>query len=203
VFLVGGFSQSPLLQKRIKDLMVNRARVVIPPNPGQAVMNGAVYFGMNPNVIVSRIAPQTIGIGIWEPWNQKEHNGRKQIMRDEELFCGEIFSSFVKVGESVHHLHTVKKQFIPPSKSDTKISIEIWTATDPDVKYTTDNTCRQIGEVVLQVPDKQLSRADRKLEVIMQFGGPTFTVKATYLQNNSVVEAKFNFFLNDTPQLKS
>ena len=48
LFLVGGFAESQILQNSMRENFKDKLKVVIPPRPGTAVMNGAVLFGLNP-----------------------------------------------------------------------------------------------------------------------------------------------------------
>ncbi|XP_062579147.1 heat shock 70 kDa protein 12B-like [Saccostrea cucullata] len=50
IIMVGGFSESPILQDMIKQSFPN-LRVIIPPEPELAVLKGAVMFGHNPVTI--------------------------------------------------------------------------------------------------------------------------------------------------------
>src|SRR5206468_9825036 len=63
IFLVGGFSSSPLLQECIKEKFGSRVKkVVVPGRPGAAVLLGAVSFGLDPSVIRARRSCLTYGI---------------------------------------------------------------------------------------------------------------------------------------------
>ncbi|XP_062605182.1 heat shock 70 kDa protein 12B-like, partial [Saccostrea cucullata] len=55
ILMVGGFSESPILQNMIKKSFPDMT-VIIPPEPGLAVLKGAVLFGHKPVTISSRIA---------------------------------------------------------------------------------------------------------------------------------------------------
>ena len=55
ILMVGEFSNSPILQGRIKREFQDY-RVVIPNEPGLAVLRGAVLFGHDPSIISERIA---------------------------------------------------------------------------------------------------------------------------------------------------
>ncbi|XP_062620265.1 heat shock 70 kDa protein 12B-like [Saccostrea cucullata] len=55
IIMVGGFSESPILQDMIKQSFPDM-RVIIPPEPGLAVLKGAVLFGHKPVTISSRIS---------------------------------------------------------------------------------------------------------------------------------------------------
>nr|XP_022294724.1 heat shock 70 kDa protein 12A-like [Crassostrea virginica] len=55
ILMVGGFSESPILQERIKRDFQDY-RIVIPNEPGLAVLMGAVLFGHDPSIISERIS---------------------------------------------------------------------------------------------------------------------------------------------------
>ena len=87
LFLVGGFAESPLLRRRIEDEYGTRLRVIVPPSPGIVVMNGAVQFGFDPNVITERIMPQTIGIECAVLWDETKHTGKLQVLDKGQRYC--------------------------------------------------------------------------------------------------------------------
>jgi hypothetical protein len=62
LFLVGGFADSQLLQERIETTFGEKVCIVIPRRPGAAVMNGAVLYGLNPDVVSKRVMPTSIGV---------------------------------------------------------------------------------------------------------------------------------------------
>ena len=55
ILMVGGFSESPILQERIERDFKDY-RIVIPREPALAVLRGAVLFGHDPSIISERIA---------------------------------------------------------------------------------------------------------------------------------------------------
>ncbi|CAK9196229.1 unnamed protein product [Sphagnum troendelagicum] len=63
MMVVGGFSASPYLMKRVRDTFIHQVEEVIsPPDPGSAVCQGAVALAINKESIVSRIARKTYSI---------------------------------------------------------------------------------------------------------------------------------------------
>jgi hypothetical protein len=63
MMVVGGFSASPYLMKRVRDTFIHQVEEVIsPPGPGSAVCQGAVALAINKESIVSRIARKTYSI---------------------------------------------------------------------------------------------------------------------------------------------
>jgi hypothetical protein len=73
LFLVGGFAESPLLRDRVKREFQDRAKVIIPNDPGVVVLKGASMFGVDPSVVKVRRSRMTYGVGVLHPFNPKIH----------------------------------------------------------------------------------------------------------------------------------
>jgi hypothetical protein len=195
LFLVGGFSESPILQEKI-SVFQNRLKVIIPPRPGVAVVQGAVLFGLNPTIITKRVMPQSIGIGVNLPWNDKEHSGRSKGIYDGIAMCEDAINIFVNAGQSVGREEIIQQNgFFPVSSATTQMSINIYGTTATHFKYRTDEGARYIGVMLLDVPDVDLPKKDRLVDVRMKFGGTTFSVTAVYRKTGKSVNAKFSFSL--------
>ena len=61
IVMVGGFSESRCLQREISRAFPAK-KLVIPSDPGMAVVKGAVIYGHDPKAIVSRISRYTYGV---------------------------------------------------------------------------------------------------------------------------------------------
>jgi hypothetical protein len=58
IVMVGGFSESPMLQERIQEHFPDM-KIIIPEEAGLAVLKGAVIFGHNPTTIAERVCKFT------------------------------------------------------------------------------------------------------------------------------------------------
>lgn len=71
IFLVGGFSTSPVLRQRIKKEFGSKAKkIVMPPRPGVAILKGAASFGVAPGIIRARRSRLTYGVSSSREFNQ-------------------------------------------------------------------------------------------------------------------------------------
>ncbi|XP_052794431.1 heat shock 70 kDa protein 12A-like [Mya arenaria] len=70
ILLVGGYAESPMLQSEIKDAFRDKT-VIIPDEAGLAVLKGAVLFGNDPLVVVSRIARCSYGICVFRDFDPR------------------------------------------------------------------------------------------------------------------------------------
>ncbi|XP_053400259.1 heat shock 70 kDa protein 12A-like isoform X2 [Mercenaria mercenaria] len=72
ILMVGGFSESPLLQHAVKEAFPEE-KVLIPSNPSSTVLRGALMFGHNPECITERILKYTYGVNTTMPFKAWRH----------------------------------------------------------------------------------------------------------------------------------
>jgi hypothetical protein len=112
LYVVGGFSQSKVLQSRLKSMMTQfttRTQLIIPPHPGEAVLTGSVLFGLNPTQIKSRAATHTYVLKVACEWDEKlyAYKGspyqRTTIVNNKQpkLFCNNRCLILCKKGDAV------------------------------------------------------------------------------------------------------
>jgi len=192
IFVVGGFGESSLLQDHLKKKLNTSARMIVPPRPGHAVIIGAVKFGLNPNVIISRIAKCTFGIDMKEIWNDEQHCGGKRATHDGQIYCENVFDVFIRTNESIDLRSEVVRTYTPVEESQTTVELPVYSSEKPYPRFTTDAGVEYVGCLKMDIPPG----SNRQIRVVMQFGGPTFSVRA-YLEGKSDlhVKAEFNFHL--------
>ena len=85
VIFVGGYSSNDLLTSKISlELNENIPFFLKPSNPYLSIFEGAVLFGINPNIIETRIAKHTIGMGTRSIWNDEIHSEKGTKIFDED-----------------------------------------------------------------------------------------------------------------------
>ena len=97
LLLVGGFSESPLIQDAIKKEFPH-LRVIVPEEAGMVVLKGAVIYGHKPDSISSRIMRYSYGVRITPDFDSTIHREDKKIMMNGLPYCSDIFSPFQKAG---------------------------------------------------------------------------------------------------------
>ncbi|XP_053398663.1 heat shock 70 kDa protein 12A-like [Mercenaria mercenaria] len=86
ILMVGGFSESPILQDIIRKAMPDK-NIIKPADPGLAVLTGAVIYGHNPSVI--HAGRYTYGV------KAKVYPEAKKIADyDKDVLCADIFDIF-------------------------------------------------------------------------------------------------------------
>lgn len=111
VFLVGGFGSSNYLFERVQEEFASRVGLVaVPPRCELAVVRGAVYFGLNPNVVTTRIPRYWYGIDTTTTFEEGIDPPSYKIIRaDGSVRCDNRFSVYVRRGEALGKVLCIKK----------------------------------------------------------------------------------------------
>ena len=178
ILMVGGFSESKYLQKRVRDDFPD-IPVVKPTGAGGAVCVGATLYGLRPNLVASRIARKTYGIGVMQmsfkpnPLFFMAGIGPPLVPDFDE----DSFLTFVNKGDEVdvdsHVTHTVK----PSHEGQNQALIELFSSEENDVESTTEWGVKKEGKFIFLMPDTSLG-TDRELDIQMFFGRSSVEVTA-------------------------
>ncbi|KAL4230295.1 Heat shock 70 kDa protein 12A [Mactra antiquata] len=192
ILMVGGFSESQLLQEAVKKAFPQK-RTVIPIEAGLAVLKGAVIFGHNPTVIASRVAKYTYGIRCCQPYDPSKHPEEKMIIVDGKVFCDECFDKHVTEGQEVEKGMVFKeKRYIPLSRHQLSSNVHVVTSDRKNPKYTDEPGCKVLGEVVVDLSGIEHYR-DRGYVVKMIYGNTELGVEARVEHTGQVLQASFDF----------
>ena len=72
---MGGYCSNEIMISLIKKGVNHKIKNFLQPSkPCLAIMEGAVLFGINPNIINTRISRFTIGQGTRSQWNEEKHS---------------------------------------------------------------------------------------------------------------------------------
>jgi molecular chaperone DnaK (HSP70) len=192
IIMVGGFSESPILQYMIKQAFPN-VRVIIPPEAGLAVLKGAVLFGHKPATIDSRVAKYTYGVATTMNFNPSIHPPQKKRKYGNQTKCMDIFSRHVEKGQMLKVGEAQSDNtYTPVEDSQTSMCFQVYTSTDSNPAYVDDPGCQKIGQMEVDMPDTSGGR-NRSVTCEMIFGGTELEVRATVQKTGKVTKAKFNF----------
>eukprot|EP00026_Physarum_polycephalum_P005643 Phypoly_transcript_05678.p2 GENE.Phypoly_transcript_05678~~Phypoly_transcript_05678.p2 ORF type:complete len:279 (+),score=35.06 Phypoly_transcript_05678:1062-1898(+) len=192
IFLVGGFANSILLKERIiSEFQNDYTKVVIPNNPGMAIVEGAVHFGLNPNSIFSRYSACTYGIRTMEQFRLGVDPIENLVLVDGVGYCKNVFLPFVKVNERIKLAQEVEHSFAPVCKGQKLASIPLFASKDVDCKYITPEM-QEIGKLNLEIPaDEDVTQLN--IKVTMQFGGTEIKARAEHVITKKQVACSMDF----------
>lgn len=192
ILMVGGFSESPVLQSIIHDNFPS-LRVIVPPEAGLAVLKGAVIFGHEPRTIKTRICKYTYGVECVCDFDPEKHDLRKQIIEHGIETCDDIFSIHVCVGDSVNIGEPQKSQkYDVVTPTQTEVAIPVFVSTERDPMYTTDPGCTKIGVMTIDIPDTSKGM-DRGAHLQLTFSHTELEIEATDINSGEQFHAAFDF----------
>ncbi len=193
MLLVGGFADSALLQKEIKNEFSRKFRLLIPNHATIAVVQGAVIFGKKPAKITERVMRTTYGANSARTFIPGVHREEKKFIVDGIEKCHDVFNLFVRENVAVRIGHKITSNYTPLRATDTELTYSFYAASNPDAKYVTDPGMTKIGSVVVHSPDTWRGK-NRKIEVSMYFGRTEITASAKDVSTGNVARTILDFF---------
>ncbi|XP_038128977.1 heat shock 70 kDa protein 12A-like [Cyprinodon tularosa] len=195
ILLVGGFAESQILHKHITDEFIDICKVLCPLRPQEAIMKGAVEFGRNPGVVVSRKSAYTYGVSLLEWFDESKHRADKKYSNKEGDLCRDIFGKLVEIGEDIGWNET-REHFISPLERDqTEITLAFYRTKKRNPTYVDEPKVEKIGSLVVQSPDTTIGM-DRVIDLDIRFGSTEMTATATDRESGIVHTVDLDFMRN-------
>ena len=191
ILMVGGFSESPMLQVAIKKAFP-RLKIIIPKEASSAILRGAVIFGHNPTSITQRVLKKTYGVKGLDPFDEAVHDERYKEQLDCGVMCTKIFTKHAEKGQSVKVGEALAEQWGSPADHNQEaIDISIYASDLKDPKYT-DRGCQHVGTLEVDISDVP-GDLDRDVSVSLSFGDTEIKAKARIERTGQVCTANFDF----------
>lgn len=190
IVLVGGFGASKYLQARLKEYVADRASVIIPPDPRVAVLEGAVHYAYDPQII-ARKTKLTYGIASSREFRPGVDPLSKRFENDRgRALCDDYFSVFVNAQQIVRAGKCVSHSFVPVYGDQTKMSITIHATRKLMPRYVDEDGVNELGKMIVDLSSVMHKRLeDRSVEVSMFFGETELRVQATVKGSQESLEA--------------
>ena len=182
--LTGGFSKCNILKEEIKKNFNYPYKELI--DPEVSIMRGAAIYGIEPNQIISRISPYTIGTNKYS--KRKNDTECRNQYTDE---C-EYFDLFIKKGEDIKNNKAIFHYYTPLSEEQNNIWFPLYFSVFKDPLYI-DNKVFKVSEFSMPINEKNIPREERVFELKMEFGS-CITVSAKNLATDESVTIFANYY---------
>lgn len=154
IFLVGGFGQSNYLFRRVEETFSQRVGMIgVPPRGELAVVRGAVYFGLNPQIVTERVSRRTYGVEtrmLYQPGlDPIEYS---VVGADGRLFCRQRFSVYVHRGQRIRVDECVSKNFVISYPNDTDSDLYAFDNDGPAPRLTTHPSIKKVAQFPIRMP---------------------------------------------------
>lgn len=197
LFLVGGFSESQILQSAVRKAFESQVKVIIPQGVQLAILRGAVLFGLDPTVINIRRSRLTYGIGVLNKFIHGKHPRSKYIVQDGLEWCADVFDKFVLVDQSLGLGDCVTRSYTPAKCGQRSTVLHIYSSERDDVRYITDHGVQRCATLVLDLDSDDdcnyTNGQRREVKVSMIFGDTEFKVSAVDCISSKTVRAEICF----------
>ncbi|XP_053391030.1 heat shock 70 kDa protein 12B-like [Mercenaria mercenaria] len=176
LLMVGGYSESPLLQHAIKEALPE-IQVVIPYDASSVVLRGALIFGHNPLSVTERILKYTYGTTYTPLFVEGKHPESKRFTSDDGDRCLDVFSKFIELGQTVKPGETqITKSYFTLKKDQLALLFEIYATEKSDPLFSDEEGCVEIGKLRIEL-DKECDEPERAVKLSMLFGGTEIIVE--------------------------
>lgn len=191
ILMVGGFSESPMLQDAVRNTFPDK-KVIVPADSGLAVLRGAVIFGHEPNVIQERRCRYTYGVDTSVVFKDGVHlEAKRHKLSDGREFCEDIFDRHVNIGQIVANGEKqTMRSYTPVSADQTSLAFNFYASTDREPMYVTEASCTKIGSLTVDIAGSGL---DREVTVQLAFGDTELHVEVIEKDTKTSSKAKLDF----------
>ena len=153
IIMVGGFSESELIQKSLREEFPSK-RFLIPYDPGLAVLKGAVYFGHIPNAISKRVARFTYGVQICRKFMPGDPESRKISLGGSDR-CFGVLHPIIRRGDRIEAGMEYLHSFYALKNSDGKFKCGFYVSDKKEPKFVDDKDCRLLGTLTVDIPKRK------------------------------------------------
>nr|XP_022309127.1 heat shock 70 kDa protein 12B-like [Crassostrea virginica]XP_022309128.1 heat shock 70 kDa protein 12B-like [Crassostrea virginica] len=152
IILVGGFSESKLIYKSMKDTFQN-IKILNPPECGLSVLKGAVLYGFQPQQIAERVSRYSYGFSIRVPFDPEVHCSERDLVHKVDKEVEDVFRPIILAGENV--VANEEREYRCRTAYLGLIQVEFYGTRDSNPKYVNDYEefkpefpCLHIGDIV-------------------------------------------------------
>ena len=192
LFLVGGFSESPVLQEAVRDTFRTTLRVVIPHSVSLTILKGAVMFGIDPTLVHVRRSMLTYGVGCLNKFVPGKHPPEKRTIKEGMEWCTDVFDTFVFADQAVSYGQTVTRSYTPAQADQQSTIISLFASESDSVQFVTDTGVNKVAQLLLEMPDTTGGRC-RELQMTMSFADTEIHVEAVDCTSGQVAHASLDF----------
>ncbi|KAM9344464.1 heat shock 70 kDa protein 12A-like [Pholidichthys leucotaenia] len=191
IVLVGGFAESQILRQHVKDEFGHQCKVLCPSRPQEAIVKGAVQFGRNPAMVVSRQSAFTYGVALTDVFDHSKHREDHSFTDKYGVWCKDVFYKLVEIGEDVGWDES-REHFFAPSPLGTRTTIRFFLTEKKNPEYVDEWGVEKIGSFVVDTPMSTWVH-DRNIKLEIKFGSSEMRATATDISSGSRMSISLDF----------
>ncbi|CAG8585354.1 3589_t:CDS:2 [Funneliformis mosseae] len=186
MFLVGGFSESEYLYKRIKSALIHLVpKIIVPPQPIAAIVKGACYYGLNKSIIKVRALKWTYGIEVCDKYNP--HHDPKELQFTDKVLR---FDSLASQGERLKINEERLREYKPLRNDQLHCTLKLLFSRLSNPRYSNEKGVHTLGQIFIKFPLKSMGQ-ERPIKLHIKFAEEELNVTARNVITNEVYHATF------------
>ncbi|KAF4532344.1 hypothetical protein B566_EDAN003647 [Ephemera danica] len=210
LFLVGGFSESAVLQEALRESFSHRLQVIAPQPSSLATLRGAVLYGLDASVIAARRSRHSYGVGVLTRFIPGLHPaGKLVVSRDGGRWCADVLDSLVRSGQPIAAGHAETRRYAAASAGQRHAVLHVYsaeprTSAELDMpQFVTDAGVVRCGTLTLALDPDDATDEDvaetmqREVQAQLFFSGTELVVTATSVRTGSSVRVHLDFLAAD------
>ncbi|CAG8519740.1 9075_t:CDS:10 [Cetraspora pellucida] len=174
MFLVGGFSESTYLRKRVRERFQGHVPIIASPRqPIAAIVKGAVKYGLDMSLVESRVLKWTYGVEVKADFDIRNDPQRLRT-NDNKIWK---FDLLAVRGAHVAVNQTFSKEYKPLGANQTMAVFHVYITKEMRPRYIKDAGMRILGTLKIALSRTPSLGRERPVEFGLTFG--TMEIKAT------------------------
>lgn len=199
IFYVGGFCNSKFAVNMIRENInssYKNIKHIIPTDPDNAVLVGAVLYGLSPERIKSRKSKYTLGMHAYVAWEDKfEDGGIKQYSEEYGWVCQNGFYNFISINDDIPYDNCLTRPLkVVKNEDDGSYGghVIIYKSLKTNTYFIDEEGVEKIGSFCLRIPPEKVQKGEVFL-VTMEMGGTFLNVSAYHKESNTRVHMEFKY----------
>lgn len=185
LYLVGGFSRSPLLKSMAREELQRVTRCVVDVHePDLAILRGAVMYPSMSTVFNSRKARLAYGVNDslefdgTNPEHVERHTAGKTTLIGNTVYVSGCFSALVNVVDDIPgDAVMTSRSYTPVSETDTTSTFGIYATSARRSRFADEPGIFIVGEVTIDLDMTKPTAEERSFRVQITFGGTQLTAR--------------------------
>lgn len=190
LLLVGGFAESDVLRHEIKrETKRLGIKLIVPKHAAQVVQKGAVEYGLDPRIISTRVARQTIGVKVTMRLKDVPDSESEEVQKhrfydsvSKQTYVRDVFNAYIKKGQEIESSMVVRRNFRGQNDQSKKVKFDIYATDADEPKFVTDPGCVRLAKIVVEI-DPETSPS---LECMMQFASTEITAEIKNIESGKI-----------------
>lgn len=198
IILVGGFATCELLSMTVETHFPPPMKVIQGPDPWLSVLQGAVNYGKNENIIYARKMPYTVGVKTSQHFDENLHKEKYKKVYNGQEYCENVFYPLIMVNEDVRAGHIATHTFRPASDTQDYCEVIFYATKEEFILYVDDPRLYELSKCTIKDLPKENSGVCRDIKLTIDFSKTNgIDVLATSVNTEEKLKLQLNFSKSD------